>query len=349
MSRAEDLTPRRAASRYLDSRRTEVTESTYSTYRYRLKLFVEWCEREGISRVGDLDGWAIDEFRAFRAGEGVSASTLHNELDTLSLFAEYLDRIEATDDLADSVEVPSVPKDERSRDVKLEPKRAIDLIRSYRNSEEDYGRRYHALLEIAWHTGARIGAIRGLDLRDVNVESRYLSFEHRPETDTPLKKKDNGERLAGIGEGVASALQAYIGTHREDAHDEYGRQPLFVTIQGNRPSASAMRSWMYQATWPCRFVACPHGHDPPTCEYKNYTSASGCPSARAPHHVRTGSLSWHRDRGIPADVLQERANASEGTIAEYYDKSTKRERLEHRRRKYLDNLDIENDDNDPHE
>lgn len=343
MTGPTDLTPRRAASRYLDSRRTEITDSTYTSYRYRLKLFVDWCEREGIARVGDLDGWMMDEYRAHRSGEGVSPSTLHNELDTLNLFAEYLDRIEATDDLADSIEVPTVPKDERSRETKLDPDQAARLIRGYRSSPEEYGTRFHVLLEIEWHTGARVGAIRSLDLRDVDADDRYLSFEHRPETDTPLKKKQNGERLVGISDEVARAIQYYVGRHRKDAHDEYGRQPLFVTVHGDRPSASALRSWMYQATWPCRFAECPHGHDPDFCEFKNYTRASACPSARAPHHVRTGSLTWHRDRGIPPEVLKERANASEETIREYYDKATKREEMENRRRDYLDNLEIDDD------
>ena len=47
-----EMTPRRAVSRYLDQRRPEISDGTYSTYRYRLKLFVEWCQSVGIGTVG---------------------------------------------------------------------------------------------------------------------------------------------------------------------------------------------------------------------------------------------------------------------------------------------------------
>lgn len=344
-----ELTPRRAASRYLDNRRPEISEGTYSTYKYRLKLFVEWCELEGITQVGDLDGWTLDEYRAHRAGQNISPSTLHNELDTLSLFAAYLDRIGATDDLEESIEIPTVPKEARSREEKLEPERGESLIRFFRTSDNEFGSRSHALLEIAWHTAARMGAIRGLDLRDINQEENYLHFRHRPETGTPLKKKLDGGRFVGVDPAVMDAISAYIRTGRPDGHDEFGRQPLFLTSHKTRPSPSAIRSWMYQATFPCRFADCPHGYEPASCEFKTYSSASRCPSSRSPHAVRSGSLTWHRNRGYPRDVLKDRANASESTIEEYYDKPTKRQEFEHRRRDHIDKLHIDTDDTETHD
>lgn len=52
----EDLSPRDAWQRYLDRRRPETTEESMETYHYRLKLFVEWCEAEGIATVSELSG-----------------------------------------------------------------------------------------------------------------------------------------------------------------------------------------------------------------------------------------------------------------------------------------------------
>ncbi|MCU4741167.1 tyrosine-type recombinase/integrase [Natronoglomus mannanivorans] len=340
MKGPEDLSPRDAWMRYLNGRRTELTDESASTYHYRLKLFVEWCEKNEIDAVAELNGWVLDQYESARSGEGVAATTLHNEMETLHSFVEYLERIEAVDDgLPNKVNVPEVPDDQKSRETNLGADRALGLIRYYRSSDR-FASRHHALLEIAWHTGARVGGIRALDLRDFDANEQTLEFVHRPETGTPLKNKRHGERVVALRDGVRRTLQAYIRTERWDKHDENGRQPLFTSLQG-RPSTNTLRTWMYAATWPCVRMECPHGHDSATCEFKNHTHASKCPSARSPHHVRTGSITWHRDRGVPREVTAERVNASQDVIDRYYDKATKRERMELRRRPHLEKLDIE--------
>ncbi|WP_255681695.1 tyrosine-type recombinase/integrase [Natrinema sp. SYSU A 869] len=340
MTTPEDMTPREAWHRYLDGRRTEITEETASTYHYRLKLFVEWCEENDIETVSELNGWVLDQYESARSGEGIAATTLHNEMETIEKFVEYLERIEAVDDgLADRVNIPDVPTDQKSRETKLETDRALELIRYYRSSEQA-GSRNHALLEVAWHTGARLGGLRALDLRDFDASEQTLEFVHRPETDTQLKNKHNGERIVGIRDGVAETLQRYIGSDRWDKHDDHGRQPLFSSLQG-RPSTNTIRGWMYTATFPCVHGSCPHGHDPDDCEFRSHTHASKCPSSRAPHHVRTGSITWHQDRSVPREVTAERVNASQDVIDQFYDKATKRERMELRRRPHLEKLEIE--------
>ncbi|ELZ16320.1 XerC/D-like integrase [Natrinema thermotolerans DSM 11552] len=336
-----NLTPRKAWHRYLNSRRTELTEETASTYHYRLKLFTEWCEDNGIETVAELDGWLLDQYESFRAGQGIASTTIHNEMETLKSFVEYLERIEAVDDdLGERVNVPDIPRGERSRETKLSADRAIPLIQNYRNDETLSGTRSHALLETAWHTGARLGGLRSLDLRDFNREERTLEFVHRPETDTPLKNKNNGERIVGISEQVSKTIVEYIQSDRWDKHDENGRQPLFTSMQG-RPSSNTVRIWMYMATFPCLHEECPHGYEKAACEFRCHSKSSQCPSSRAPHHVRTGSITWHRDRGVPKEVTENRVNASQDVIDEYYDKASRQERMEQRRRPHLHKLDIE--------
>jgi len=338
-----DLHPRDAVKRNLDRARSELAESSIETYYYRLKLWVEWCEREGITSVGDLSGWTFEQFEAERSGQDLSASALHNEMKTLRWHIQYLERIEAVDDgLAEKVHVPDVPEEERSRDKRLTTDQAEMLLSHYRDSNQ-YGSRYHALLELAWHTGARLGAIRGLDLRDFDADDRYVEFVHRPSTDTPLKNKLDGERMVGLGEPVVEALREYARNGRHDIHDEHGRSPLFTSREG-RPGTNTIRTWCYLATHPCIAEDCPHGREMATCDYRHVHHASKCPSARSPHHIRTGSISWHRDRGVPMEVTAERVNASERVISRYYDKSTKRDKMNLRRRPHLDKLGIDEDD-----
>jgi hypothetical protein len=98
---------------------------------------------------------------------------------------------------------------------------------------------------------------------------------------------------------------------------------------------------MYLGTLPCLHSPCPHGNDPETCDYVDYSKASKCPSSRSPHQVRTGSITWQLNRGVPIEVVAERVNTSVRTLKRHYDQPTKREELEERRRQYVDRLNFD--------
>lgn len=339
--RPSELTPRRAVHRWLDGRRSEMREETRDSYWYRLKLWIEWCESNQIDTVGELDGWLIDSYYRDRSGDGIAPITLQGEMKTLKLVVEYLERIEAVDDgLAKKVPVPDVEQSDTTDDTKLATEDALCLLRHYRNDPADYGSRGHALLELFWHTGARVGGVRALDVRDFFPKEDLVEFRHRPDTETPLKNGVDGQRPVGFPTPVTRAIQTYIREYREDVHDEHGRAPLFTTGQG-RPSVNTFRRVCYDTTFPCNCRECPHDRDPETCEYTRHNQQSKCPSSRSPHQVRTGSITYQRDLGFPPEVVAERVNSSVEVIEQYYDKATSRERLERRRRRFVQDMDIE--------
>lgn len=333
--------------RYLNRREPDSTEKTISGWYYRLKLFVEWCERVGIQEVGGIKPYDLNDYYNQRAGE-VQPVTLEGQMQTLSAFAEFLENIDATQyDLADSVRIPQLDEHQRSSDTKLATEDALALLRYYRGDETAYGTRRHALLEVAWFTGARQGGIRALDLRDIELDEKpYLRFRHRPDSGTPLKNKISGERSVAIGREMADVLRTYISEYRLEVRDDHGRQPLFTGNQG-RPNSNTVRVWSYLATLPCQYGPCPHGRVPAGCDWTNYSQASKCPSSRSPHQIRTGTITWLLNRGWPAKEVSDRVNASIQTIEDHYDKADLQERrlrlhdrMEERRRPLLDNLDI---------
>jgi len=346
-----DLSPRDARDRWLDKLRVQYSDQSISTYFYRLKLFVEWAEENGIESMADLSGWDLESFETHRRGEDLALPTLKNEMSTLKNWLEYLANAEIVDEsLPEKIDVPQVPPQDRSSDVLLTETDANQLLDHYRTTESEYGTREHVLLELAWHIGARCGALRALDLRDIRETDsgeRYLIFVNRPETDTRLKKGQSGERPVVLSDPVWDVVDAYIENYRLDVRDEHGRQPL-ITSQSGRPTTGTMRDWMYMATIPCRHGPCPHDKDPQTCEYTSYARVSGCPSSRAPHHVRTGSITWMLNRGIPVEVVAERVNSSASTIEEHYDKEDPVQEMLKRRETFLRDLDIdtESDDHD---
>ena len=339
-----DLSPREARRRFLKRREQTQSSATVRSYGNRLNDFILWAENQGIESMGELTGWEIDDYQMYRESQDIAPATVKGTMVAVRQLLLYCARVEVVDeDLPEKVDIPTLSKAQASSSDRLETKEAKALLNFYRDSKAYFGTAWHAFLEVAWHTGARLGGIRSLDLRDFNAADQTLEFRHQPSSGTPLKNMEEGERIVGVGPSVVEALEMYITRERSDKRDEYGREPLFSCSQG-RPSKSTVRAWSYQGTQPCLYRACPHSAERHTCKFTERTHASKCPSSRSPHMIRTGSISWQLDRGVPIDLVAERVNAAPDTIRRYYDKSTELEKFRERRQNITTQLDIDNDE-----
>lgn len=336
----EDLGIAEAVDRFIRKRQTEATDRTIRSYRARLARFVEYCDDVGIQSVDELRPYDIDEFDLHLREQDLAATTVKGHLTTLRVFLKYAASIGAVgEELPDAVSPPTLDADAESSDERLAPDDAKRGLSFFRDSTKYFGVPMHAFLEVAWHTGARMGSIRGLDMDDYDAEDGVLAFRHRESTGTPLKNKSAGERLVGIPPEVGEALDTYIARERSDKRDDHGRQPLFCGRQG-RPSFATLRAWSYQATQPCLWTECPHGRRRPSCEYTERSHASKCPSSRSPHRIRTGSITWQLNRGLGIETVATRVNAAPSTIRRYYDAATQEEEFEERRQSVEQHLDI---------
>lgn len=343
-----DLTVQEAVDRYLARTRRDKTESTVETYRLDLRQFVQWCDAEGIKQVSDLTGYDFELYEGKRAEE-LAPKSLENQMRLVQRFIRFCEDIEAVEEgLSEKVHIPVAPPESRSSDVMLDSEDARELLQHFRDKSNGlYGTKWHALLEVAWHTGARLGGLQALDLDDYDREALALEFRHRPKTGTPLKNKLKGERDVGILPKISEVLGTYIEEHRHDRRDEHGRVPLFTTRSTNgRLSDNALRSWMYQATQPCWHTddPCPHDKVRGRCDWTNAAEASKCPSSQSPHAVRTGSITFHRDQGYSKEVVSDRVNASLRVIERHYDKADRRRELEQRRREQVNKLSLDTHD-----
>lgn len=339
-----DLTVQDAIDRFMRKRQTDAADRTLRSYRSRLSQFEDWCERAGIERVGDLTPWHIDEYDLSQREQDPAPTTIKGRLSTLRVFLKYCETIGAVDEeLPDSVDVPTLDRQEQQSEERLAVEDAMAALSFFRNSRSHFGTPKHAFLELVWHTGARMGSVRSLDLGDYYPEEQYVEFVHRSTTDTPLKNKHEGQRLVGLSDPVCEALDVYIERERSDKRDENGREPLFCQRQG-RPSFSTFRAWSYQATQPCLWTECPHGRRRATCEWTQRTHSSKCPSSRSPHRIRTGSITWQLNRGLDIEIVAQRVNASPSVIRKFYDQASGQEEFEERRREAETALDITDDD-----
>nr|WP_274325153.1 hypothetical protein [Halosimplex aquaticum] len=168
-----------------------------------------------------------------------------------------------------------------------------------------------------------------------------LVLEHRPDTGTKLKNGEDGERWVYMGPRWYQVIDDYLDNpDRYKRTDDHGRQPL-ITTQYGRPTGDTIYKWVNRLTHPCRIGGCPHDADPlnpATCDALGRDgNASMCPSARSPHAIRRGSITYHLNQDVSPEVVSERCDLSLEVLYEHYDVRTDQEKMTVRKRQ-LENL-----------
>lgn len=334
--RLEPLDPEDAVEMYKTYRKDEVSKATLQSHGYRLKHFLSWCADEEITNMNNVGGRDIHRFRLWRS-EQVNQTTMRSQMDTLRVFIRFCESIDgARDGLAESIESPAIEqKPVREKDVVREDTATtiLDYLAKF-----EYASLKHVITRILWETGARAGALRGIDIDDIHLDEEYIELHHRPNADTPLKNKQNGERAVSISTRTCNILRDYIDEHRHDVEDDHGRNPLLTTKQG-RASKNTFQITVYRVTRPCMHgLECPHDRDPDECEAtEGRGTESKCPDAVGPHAFRRGAITHFLDIDTPGQVVSDRMNVSKDVIDEHYDTRSEHEKMQ-LRRGYLDDF-----------
>ena len=338
----DPISPVKAVEMYHDAMRDEHAESTRRSEKHRLRAFIQFCDENEIENLNELAGRDLYEYRIWRReGQGddrepIKPVTLKGQLATLRRFLRFAANIDAVPpELYEQIVLPTMKNGEDVSDTTLEPQRAIDILDYLEGAQP--GTRDHIIMLLLWETGARTGAIRGLDLRDIDLDGSHhrfsgpaVHFVHRPDTGTPLKNQEKGTRWNRIRKKTARYIEDYIEYHRPDVTDEHGREPLIATSHG-RPAGNTLRTTLYRVTRPCwRGTECPHDRDPDNCAATHLDHASKCPSARSPHDVRSGRVTYYRREDVPRRVVKDQLNASEDILDRHYDRRSDREQAEQR-------------------
>jgi site-specific recombinase XerD len=334
----EPIRPAEAKEMYLEQRKQEVSESTIQAHHYRLKHFVRWCEDvENIENLNTLGGRDLQRFKMWRREDGdLNNVTMVTQLSTLRVFIKWCEDIDAVaSGTHDKILMPSLAKNEDRRTAILGKPAATQLIEYLRQFE--FSTRTHALVELLWHTGMRIGAAHSLDVEDYDREEQYVELRHRPDSGTRLKNKAEGERYVSLSAEVCDALDAYLKFNRENAADDHGRNPLFSSRYG-RAAKSSLRDSIYRISRPCQYTGdCPHDREIDSCEAMEPNKASTCPSSVSPHAIRRGSITHHLSKDVPEKVVSDRMNVSLDVLEKHYDRRDEQDKAE-QRRGYLDDL-----------
>lgn len=326
----QPLAPEEGVERFIEHRRPSVRQSTIENAKTRLGHFLDWCEERGIENLNDLTGRELADFVSWRRGD-VAPITLQKQLSSVRQFLRWADDIEAvTDGLAEKLHSPDLPDGAESKSVQLPEGRAQDIL-NYLDRYE-FASRQHVVLGLLWRTGMRRGALRSIDLDDLEPDDHAIRLRHRPETDTALKNGASGERMVYLGPRWFEVVTEWVAENRPDVTDENGREPLLTTVQG-RMSETTIYDTVHRATQPCRYGECPHDRDPDTCEAVGAPNVpSKCPSSRSPHAVRRGAITHHLNEDVSPEIVSERADVSLDVLYRHYDARTAREKMDVRKR-----------------
>lgn len=328
-----EIAPAEALEKYLMHRENEVSEQTLQAHKYRLNHFIRWCNLNDIEALSDLSPKDLQDYRYWRQQDGdLNTVTLHTQMTTFRVFLQWAEDYQALPNgFHNRVRIPTLERDQAAKDTKVKPERVKQILEYLEKYE--YATQKHTMLSLMWNTGIRIGAVRGLDLQDFHPRDEYIEVRHRPQQETPLKNKNQGQRPISLDAKRCQIIEHFIEARRHDVTDEYGREPLFTTTHG-RPAVSTLRERVYQLARPCTYRDgfCPHDKDPKTCEAANRSDvASKCPSSFSPHTIRRSSITYWLLEDVPEEAVSDRMNVNKDVIDQHYDKRTPNEKMEQRR------------------
>lgn len=336
----EPITPQEAIEMYLDERKEDASYSAWETIDQGLDYFSDWCTEVSLENMNELTGRKLRKFKKWcKETTGNQIVSLNGILSVLRRFLGYCTTIEAVPvGLPPKTPVPNVPDDE---DVCYEKPsdELVETVSKYLNKNEPVSRR-HVEHEIIKEIASRVGAVRGIDVKDVDLDERVIKFRHRPadphdKKGTPLKNGSDGERNVNISEELAELIRSYLNSpDRHDVTDKFGREPLLTTPSG-RPDVDTIRRDLYKLTRPCEHSnECPHDREIDSCKAYHNHHASECPTSHSPHPLRRWSIEHQIDRGVAKELLCDRVDVSVPVLNKHYDTRSKERKRKQRLNTY---------------
>lgn len=179
--------------RFLDMLRArQASPRTLEAYRYDLELF---CKFLGSYEDKPMDG-TRDEIRAFIAGESKRhhPNTVRRRLATIKSFYRYLMREELiSHNPARSI---IAPKHHQSLPRFLTEREVEQIFNNHFDSLRD-----RIILELLYDEGLRISELARLNVEDIDFERKTIR----------VNGKGNKQRIAFLGDRLATLLKAYVG------------------------------------------------------------------------------------------------------------------------------------------
>lgn len=293
--------------RYL-SMEKNASPHTCRCYQRDLEEFEKFLDDSGneLSPAGELNVEKVDrivirKYLSFLHRRN-KKSSIARKISALRSFFRYLMKEKWVD--TNPAKSVSTPKVEKPLPTILTVDEAFRLMESPEGFFEKISEakakkkvlRDHAILELLYSSGLRVGELVGLNLSHLDLNLGIVR----------VMGKGRKERMVPIGEKALGALKVYL-EERGDPKDE---EPLFVNLRGGRLTARSVG----------RFI-------------KKYTRYSGIIQRVSPHSLRHSFATHLLDAGADIREIQEMlghaslsttqryTHLSVGKLMEVYDKA----------------------------
>jgi integrase/recombinase XerD len=196
-----------------------LSPNSVDAYGRDLRRYAEFLGTLGVTEWSAVGRAEVQAHLASLVERGLSARSQARALSAIRglhalLVREKLAVVDATDEI-------DAPRPGRKLPSLLS-RDEVDALLAQPDPRRAAGRRDRAMLELLYATGLRVSELVGLELNDVNLETRVLI----------ARGKGSKERLVPVGAPAAEAVRAYLATARETLLKGRRSKHLFVTPRG---------------------------------------------------------------------------------------------------------------------
>lgn len=266
-----------------------LAENTIVSYKRDLKFYIRFLkESENMTSWHDVQRAQIIQFLGSLKKEGKSSKTLARHIASIRAFHQFLLRERAVEH-DPSVHIES-PQQEKSLPKVLNMADVETLLDSPKTNNH-YGLRDKAMLELLYATGIRVSELINLNQEDVHLTMGFVR----------CIGKGNKERIIPLGRTAAKALDDYLQKgrpvfqskkHRDDA--------LFLNHHGRRLSR--------QGFWKI---------------LKGLAQAAGIQKELTPHTLRHSFATHLLENGADLRAVQEMLGHADISTTQIYTHVTK--------------------------
>ncbi|SMQ82628.1 integrase/recombinase XerD [Bacillus sp. OV166] len=196
-------------------------KNTIMAYERDLKNYLHYLINvESVHSLNDVQRVHIVHFLRFLKEQGKSSKTLARHIASVRAFHQFLLRAKATDQ-DPSVQIET-PRHERSLPNVLSLQE-VEILLDAPNTQDHFGIRDKAMLELLYATGIRVSELIGLEIDNIQLTMGFV------------RCTGNKERIIPIGRAAADAIKHYLedGRHRFTSAKQQDHA-LFLNHQGKQ-------------------------------------------------------------------------------------------------------------------
>ncbi len=223
--------------RYIDHLRAERNASPYTVRNYtsdllgskNIKGFFTFLKDQGVRSLEETDRHLLREYMGYLAEQKLVKASIARRLSAIRSFYRYLVREEIL--RVDPVKDASSPKLDKRLPSFLTTEEVERLLQAPDLSKPT-GQRDRACMELLYASGLRVSELVGLDVEQVNPESRELR----------VQGKGSKERMGLMGEPAARALTVYLDQGRRELLGKKRNGAVFLNRYGGRLTVRSVQT-----------------------------------------------------------------------------------------------------------